>query len=292
MIRADTPSTLHLPPGDFATVLDALCSHFPRIERACWQDRMRRGRVLDAHGQPIDEGTPCRVGMPVRYFREVANEPAVPGEELVLHADEHLVVVDKPHFLPVIPAGGYVRQTLLARLVQRLGNPALVPLHRLDRDTAGLVLFSAQPATRDAYLSLFRERRIVKRYEALAPPLPQLEFPCVHRSRLEVGDPFFRMREVAGEPNSRTRIEVVERGSRLWRYALEPLTGRKHQLRVHMASLGAPICNDRFYPQLQERREDDPSRPLQLLASGLAFVDPVSGQAREFRSGRVLVSRN
>ncbi|HEV2539740.1 MAG TPA: pseudouridine synthase [Frateuria sp.] len=289
MIRADTPSTLHLPPGDFATVLDALCAHFPRIERALWQDRMRRGHVLDAHGQPIDEGRPHRAGMPVRYFREVVEEPAIPGEEVVLHADEHLVVVDKPHFLPVIPAGGYVRQTLLARLVRRLGNPALVPLHRLDRDTAGLVLFSAQPATRDAYLSLFRERRIVKRYEALAPPLPQLEFPCVRRSRLEAGEPFFRMREVAGEPNSRTRIEVVERGLRLWRYALEPLTGRKHQLRVHMASLGAPICNDRFYPELQERSEDDLRRPLQLLASGLAFVDPVSGQARAFRSGRALV---
>jgi tRNA pseudouridine32 synthase/23S rRNA pseudouridine746 synthase len=289
MIRADTPSTLHLPPGDFATVLDALCSHFPRIERERWQDRMRGGLVLDAHDQPIGEGTPYRVGMPVRYFREVANEPAIPGEEVVLHADEHLVVVDKPHFLPVVPAGGYVRQTLLARLVQRLGNPALVPLHRLDRETAGLVLFSAQPATRDAYLSLFRERRIVKRYEALAPPLPQLEFPCVRRSRLEAGEPFFRMREVAGEPNSRTRIEVIERGARFWRYALEPHTGRKHQLRVHMASLGAPICNDRFYPQLQERREDEPNRPLQLLASGLAFVDPVSGQAREFRSGRALV---
>lgn len=289
MIRADSPSTVHLPPGDFATVLDALCSHFPRIERARWQDRMRRGRVLDAHGQPIDEGTPFRAGMPVRYFREVANEPAIPGEEVVLHVDEHLVVVDKPHFLPVIPAGGYVRQTLLARLVQRLGNPALVPLHRLDRDTAGLVLFSARPDTRDAYLSLFRERRIIKRYEALAPPLPLLEFPRVHRSRLEAGEPFFRMREGAGEPNSQTRIEVVERGPWLWRYALEPLTGRKHQLRVHMAALGAPICHDRLYPRLQERGEDDFSRPLQLLASGLAFVDPVSGEAREFRSGRALV---
>jgi tRNA pseudouridine32 synthase/23S rRNA pseudouridine746 synthase len=290
MIRADTPSIVHLPSGDWATVLDALCAHFSRIERARWQDRMRRGRVLDGHGRPIDEATPYRTGMPVRYFREVATEAPIPGEEVVLHVDEHLVVVDKPHFLPVVPAGGYVRQTLLARLAERLGNPALVPVHRLDRDTAGLVLFSAQPATRDAYLSLFRERRIVKRYEALAPPLPLLEFPCVHRSRLEAGEPFFRMREVAGEPNSQTRIEVIERGARLWRYGLQPHTGRKHQLRVHMASLGAPICNDRFYPDLQERGADDSSRPLQLLACGLAFVDPVSGQAREFRSGRSLVS--
>ena len=279
------PSTVHLPAGDWRTALEGLCAHFPRISRAQWQDRVRRGRVLDADGTPIDEHTPYRAGMKLQYFREVASEPAIPGSEVVLLADEHLVVVDKPHFLPVIPAGEYVQQTLLARLVRRLGNPALVPLHRLDRDTAGLVLFSAQPATRDAYLALFRARRIGKRYEALAAPLPQVDFPCVRRSRLAAGEPFFRMREVQGEPNSETRVGVIERGARLWRYALEPLTGRKHQLRVHMAALGAPICNDRFYPQLQQRGGDDFSRPLQLLARGLAFVDPLSGQAREFHSG-------
>ncbi len=134
--------------------------------------------------------------------------------------------------------------------MQRLGNPDLVPLHRIDRDTAGLVLFSANPATRDAYQSLFRHRRIHKRYEAIAPALPGLSFPLVHASRLEAGEPFFRMREVDGAPNSETRIDVIERGGALWRYALEPVTGRKHQLRVHMAALGAPIRNDRLYPQL------------------------------------------
>lgn len=285
MIHAAAPSTVHLPEGEWATALDGLCACFPRIARAQWLDRVRRGRVLDVHGIPIDEHTPGRAGMKLKYFREVENEPDVPGEVAVLHVDEHLVVVDKPHFLAVVPAGGYVRQTLLARVAERLGNPALVPLHRLDRDTAGLVLFSAQPATRDAYLSLFRERRIVKRYEALAAPLPQLAFPHVHRSRLEAGEPFFRMREVEGQANSETRVEVIERGPRRWRYALEPHTGRKHQLRVHMAALGAPVCNDRFYPQLQERGADDFGRPLQLLARGLSFVDPLSGQAREFRSG-------
>src|SRR5690349_671210 len=201
MIHADAPSTVHLPKGDWPTALDGLCACFPRIPREQWLDRVRRGRVLDAQGAPIDERTPHRAGMKLRYFREVASEPTVPGQEVVLHADEHLVVVDKPHFLPVIPAGAYVRQTLLARLIHRLGNPALVPLHRLDRETAGLVLFSAQPATRDAYLGLFRARRIAKRYEALAAPLPSLDFPHVRRSRLERGEPFFRMCEVDGEAN-------------------------------------------------------------------------------------------
>lgn len=288
MIPATAPSTVHLPEGEWTSALDSLCACFPRIPREQWLDRVRRGRVLDAAGVPIDERTPHRRGMKLRYFREVASEPIVPGEEVVLHVDEHLVVVDKPHFLPVVPAGDYVQQTLLARLARRLGNSALVPLHRLDRDTAGLVLFSAQRATRDAYLALFRERRIAKRYEALAAPLPALDFPHVRRSRLQAGEPFFRMREVDGTPNSETRVDVIERGGRWWRYALEPHTGRKHQLRVHMAALGAPILNDRFYPQLQERGEDDAGRPLQLLARGLAFIDPLSGQPRAFRSGMSL----
>jgi tRNA pseudouridine32 synthase/23S rRNA pseudouridine746 synthase len=288
MIHADAPSTVHLPAGDWPTALESLCACFPRIAREQWLDRVRRGRVLDAHGAPIDEHTPHRTGMKLRYFREVAREPAIPGEEVVLHVDEHLVVVDKPHFLPVIPAGGFVKQTLLARLIRRLDNPALVPLHRLDRETAGLVLFSAKPATRDAYLRLFRERRIAKCYEALAAPLPDLRFPLVRRSRLERGEPFFRMREAEGEPNSETRVAVSERGERLWRYALEPHTGRKHQLRVHMAALGAPICNDRLYPHLRYRDEDDFDRPLRLLAHSLAFIDPLSGRPREFHSARSL----
>ena len=285
MISSSVPSTVHLPEGNWACALDSLCACFPHVTRAQWLDRVRRGRVLDAQGAPIDEHAPYRAGMKLRYFREVASEPVVPGEMAVLYVDEHLVVVDKPHFLPVVPAGRHVRQTLLARLATQLGNPELAPLHRLDREPAGLVLFSARKDTRDAYLSLFRERRIRKRYEALAAPLPQHALPCVHRSRLAAGDPFFRMREVPGEPNSETRVTVLEQGAHLWRYALEPYTGRKHQLRVHMAALGAPICNDSFYPDLRPRRADDFTRPLQLLACGLAFIDPLSGQVREFRSG-------
>lgn len=284
MIRADTPSTVHLLPGDWATVLDALCAHFPRIGRAQWLDRMRRGAVLDAHDRPLDEGAPYRAGMKLRYFREVAGERAIPGEAIVLHADENLVVVDKPHFLPVTPAGGFVQETLLNRLVRKLGNHDLVPLHRIDRHTAGLVMFSAHPDSRSAYQALFRERRIDKYYEAWAPSLPDTVFPSVRRSRIEAGDPFFRMREVDGEANSETRIDVVERAGRHWRYALQPVTGRKHQLRVHMSALGAPILHDPFYPDLAEHTGDDHAHPLQLLAKGLFFIDPVSGQAREFVS--------
>jgi tRNA pseudouridine32 synthase/23S rRNA pseudouridine746 synthase len=291
-----TPSRLQLPPGAWSTVLDCLCDRFPAIGRDAWIDRFERGRVLDALGDPLALDAPYRIGAEVRYFREVVDEPVIPFAESVLHVDEHLVVADKPHFLPVTPAGGFVRETLLARLVQRLGNADLVPLHRIDRDTAGLVLFSANPATRAAYQALFRERRIRKHYEAIAPALPGVSFPLLRMSRLEPGTPFFRMQEVDGAPNSETRIAVLEReragedigiddgGAAHWRYALEPVTGRKHQLRVHMAALGAPIANDRWYPQAGEVVADDHARPLKLLARRLAFRDPLSGEHHEFES--------
>ena len=285
-------SRVQLPPGSWHTVLDCLCERFPAITREVWLDRFARGKVLDAGGVPLAVDAPYRLGAEIRYFREVANEATIPFEETVLHVDAHLVVADKPHFLPVTPAGGYVRETLLARLVQRLGNPDLVPLHRIDRETAGLVLFSANPATRDAYQSLFRHRRIHKRYEAIAAALPGLAFPRVHASRLEEGEPFFRMREVEGVANSETRIDVIERAGEAWRYALEPVTGRKHQLRVHMAALGAPIRNDRLYPQLTPAADDDYTRPLQLLARSLVFADPLSGVERRFESGLRLQALN
>ena len=282
-VRDGVPaSRLQVPPGPWTTVLEALCAHFPRVPEATWRDRFARGRVLDAEGRALAANAPCRAGMEVHYFREVAGEPVIPFTETVVHADAQLVVVDKPHFLPVAPTGAWVRETLLTRLVERFGNPALVPLHRIDRETAGLVMFSADPASRGAYQALFRERRIRKHYEAFAPPRPDLGFPYVHRSRLERGEPFFRMREVPGEANSESVVDVLERGEAAWRYRLEPVTGRKHQLRVHMAALGAPILGDRLYPVLRDQGADDHARPLQLFARSLAFDDPLTGEPRCF----------
>jgi tRNA pseudouridine32 synthase/23S rRNA pseudouridine746 synthase len=216
----------------------------------------------------------------------VAQEVEVPFVETILYADEHLVVADKPHFLPVTPSGSYVEQTLLARLTRRLGNPQLVPIHRIDRLTAGLVLFSANAQTRDAYQALFRDRCITKCYEAIAPALPHLQFPQVHKSRLAAAEPFFLMREVPGNANSETRIEVREQRADFCRYALYPVTGKKHQLRVHMAALGAGICNDPFYPQLSVTADaiDDYRLPLKLLAQSLEFNDPLTGAPRCFAS--------
>ena len=277
-----------MPAGEFPTLLDGLCARFPRVSREQWVDRFARGRVLDADRSPLSADMPYRVGETILYFREVPDEPRIPFEETILHVDEHLVVADKPHFLPVVPAGSFVRETLLARLAERLGNPDLVPLHRIDRGTAGLVLFSVNPLSRGVYQSLFRERRIEKRYEAIAPGLPDLVFPMLRESRIVAGEPFFRMAEVAGVANARTRIEVMQSAGPWWRYALYPVSGRKHQLRVHMAGLGAPIRNDPYYPALGREVPDDPAKPLQLLARALGFIDPLSGIARRFESLRAL----
>lgn len=283
------PSRLQLPAGPWATLLEGLCAQFPVITREQWLDRFARGRVLAADGRTITPGESYRVGEEILYFREVAAERAIPLQEAVLHLDEHLLVADKPHFLPVTPAGGFVAETLLARLIRRLGDSgidgsALVPLHRIDRGTAGLVLFSVNPETRAAYQALFREQKIQKQYQALAPPLPALAFPLVRNTRLVAGEPFFRMREIAGTANSQTHVDVLSRAATTWRYALQPVTGRKHQLRVHMAALGAPILGDTYYPRLLPLADDDYMRPLQLLAKSLAFVDPITGETRRFKS--------
>jgi len=250
-----------------------------------WASRFARGLGLDDAGHALAADAAPREGLRVHYWREVPDEPAIPFAETLLHADDHLVVADKPHFLPVTPAGGQVRETLMARLSRKLGCEALVPLHRIDRDTAGLVLFSASAQSRAAYQALFRERRIAKRYEAIAPPLPQQGFPLTYRSRVLPEATGLRMAEVAGAPNSETRVEVLHRGAQLWHYALHPVTGRKHQLRVHMAALGAPIAGDVLYPVRRVRDAANPyAESLQLLAQSLAFDDPLTGEPRAFES--------
>lgn len=284
------PSSVLLPAGAWLRMVDFLCAAFPDIAPTIWQSRLQRGEVVDDAGRPFAADSPYAAGMRLWYYRELAAETPIPFEAEIIHRDEHLLVADKPHFLAVMPAGRFLQQTLLVRLKRETGLDDLVPLHRIDRGTAGLVVFSLNPQTRGLYQSLFPRREVTKTYEALAPALRDLDFPLLRRSRLVEGEPFFRMREVPGTPNSETLIDVQERhGSRML-YRLNPVTGKKHQLRVHLAALGAGIVNDPFYPQLQPEIEDDFSRPLKLLARSIAFTDPLSGLARCFESNRTLTS--
>jgi tRNA pseudouridine32 synthase/23S rRNA pseudouridine746 synthase len=252
---------------------------------------MAQGRVLDEGGAPLPPDAPCRSGARVYYYRELEAEPVIPFEEDILYQDAHLLVADKPHFLAVTPTGRYVQQTLLTRLKRRTGIEHLSPIHRIDLETAGLVLFSVRPQDRGAYQALFREQVVEKEYEAIAPLRLELPLPAVHRSRIEPDTQFFRQREVPGEPNSETRIELIEALGALARYRLRPLSGKTHQLRVHMHALGRPIVGDLFYPEVvhgPQHAQDDFTRPLQLLARRIAFADPVTGEMRRFDSRRKL----
>lgn len=290
------PSCVPLPAGAWPSLLDFLVERFAAIPRSEWLTRLHAGDVLDAQGCALPADQSYLPHSKVYYYRSLCAELPIPFEATVLYQDAHLVVADKPHFLPVIPAGRYLQETLLVRLKRQLGCDSLTPLHRIDRDTAGLVLFSADVTTRGAYAALFRERCIVKHYEAVAPWRADLALPMDYESRIVEGDTFMTMREVPGEPNAQTHIALLEHNGTLARYSLSPHTGRHHQLRVQMAGLEMPILNDGMYPNLTPEcppgTAPDYSRPLQLLAKALAFTDPVTGEARTLESRLSLQALN
>ena len=282
------PSCIGLPAapniGAWPTLLDFLVERFPAVGRDVWLERMRSGLVADEFGTVITPTRAYQGHIRIYYYRDLAAEPHLPFLETVLYQDAHLVVADKPHFLPVTPSGHYLQETLLVRLKNKLGLNDLTPIHRIDRETAGLVLFSVNLAERNAYQSLFRRREVAKHYEAIAAYNNTLVFPITRESRIVEDQPFFRQREVEGPANSETRIDVIETSGHLTRYALSPITGKKHQLRVHMNALGLPILNDRMYPPVASTPDDDHAKPLQLLAKSINFADPVTGQQRQFDS--------
>jgi tRNA pseudouridine32 synthase / 23S rRNA pseudouridine746 synthase len=273
-----------LPAGNWPTITDFLVERFPDISRATWLQRMADQLVVDEFGAVVTPDRPYPSHMRIYYYRSLESEPRIPFDEAIIYQDAHLVVADKPHFLPVTPSGHYLQETLLVRLKKRLGIDTLIPIHRIDRETAGLVMFSVAPAERNAYQAMFRQRTVHKHYEAIAPTRQDLTFPITRKSRIVEDDPFFRQREINGVPNSESRIDVLQILGHHTRYALSPVTGKKHQLRVHMNALGLPILNDRMYPPVADTPPDDFNAPLQLLAKSIAFTDAVTGEQRQFES--------
>jgi tRNA pseudouridine32 synthase / 23S rRNA pseudouridine746 synthase len=266
-------------------LIDFLTERFAHVGRSEWLRRLEGGLVLDSSSQALSATALFVSGQTVFYMRHVSNEQPIEAAEHVVFEDELIVVADKPHFLPVVPCGRHVLHTLRSRLQTRLNCPELNPAHRLDMDTAGLVLFVKQPQHRNAYQSLFRDRSMYKLYEAIAPDLPQLEFPLVRQSRLVRGEHFMQAVEVPGDANAVTRIDKIDVQGRWARYALEPETGQRHQLRAHMNAMDAAIAFDPIYPALlPPDRYYVEREPLRLLAKALRFTDPVSGQCREFSS--------
>ena len=274
-------SAVFCPPGPWGSVAEFLIERLPRVDD--WPERLARGDVVDEAGVTL--AAAYEPNRRIYYWRYLAVEPDVPGTARIVFQDEHLLVADKPHFLPVIPSGIYARQTLMARLRHQTGLHELIPVHRLDRETAGLVVFSVRPRDRDAYHRLFRERAVAKVYEAIAR-FSEGPWPRVVRHRLVEpdGENFMQMQVVDGEPNAETRIDLVDAlPGGLARYALHPRTGIRHQLRAQMNALGLPIVGDRIYPLLQPH-ENPPcfDAPLQLIAREISFTDPITGQQRHF----------
>ena len=286
-------SRVYLPAEkNCSTLLDFFVSSFPHIEADEWVARFAEGLVMTKEGELVSAGDIYVPNTHLLYFRRLAREPEIPFEEHILFQDEHILVADKPHFLPVTPSGLYLHQTLLNRLKKKTGIQTLSPIHRIDRDTAGLVVFSINPGERAQYQNLFRDRVVQKIYEAIAPYSDELaqRLPLTYRSRLEESAHFLQMEEVTGEVNTDTYIELIEVMKPWAKYRLMPGSGKKHQLRCHLNALGVPIQYDQIYPVLTPYQEYDLDflKPLQLLAKEICFKDPITGQERAFRSQKEL----
>ena len=294
---------LRLPDeGPWDTAMDYMMHRWGHIDPQGIEARFDAGEIVGEAGVPLDRTTPLQRHTFIWYYRSLPPETRIPVELNILHQDEHLLVVDKPHFLPTTPGGTYIQESALVRLRNQLQLPDLIPMHRLDRMTAGILLLSTNPETRGKYQVLFEKRQVQKEYECVsaaepAPGHPAVDFPVVVRNRMTKSRSYLLAEVIDGEPNAETRIERLRtfdgpapsspddaETPRRALYRLEPHSGKTHQLRVHMASLGLGIVNDAFYPELLDKAPDDYAKPLQLLARGIRFVDPISGSPVEYRS--------
>ena len=284
-----SPSKVWLPKESLAkTVYEFMVAKFPGISAEVWAKRFEEGKVFRKAGEAFDLQSPYEGDQHIFYYREVPSEKRIPFEEKIIFQDENILVVDKPHFLPVHPSGIYVNETLVNRLKKKTGILDLVVAHRLDRLTAGVILCIINKEKRGLFQQLFLDRKVQKTYLAVGTVPAEKQQEWHLKNCLERVYENFLMRVGEGDANSESFIRILEEKDDRALFELKPVTGKKHQLRVHMAHIGSGIENDPLYPEVQEDREDDYSKPLQLLAKKLEFIDPVSGKAMVFESSQDL----
>lgn len=287
-------SKVYLPKNAvWNTTLQFLLHRFQYVKADDILLRLKRQEIVDENGSAINANTPYKPDSWLWYYRYVPNEAALPFSMSLLYKDENIAVVDKPHFMATIPGGQFLHETALVRLRQQLNSSDVSPIHRLDRDTAGLLLFCLNNKHRGAYQTLFQHQKVKKTYLAIAAYESKYLKKIGYASHICKGEGFL-MTESNKPINSYTEIEIIKNlGNGLALYELNPVSGKKHQLRVHLSSLGIPIVNDRLYPELKSQRaNDDFSDPLQLLAYGLKFTDPISGLVHKFKSNQKLAYQN
>lgn len=291
MVISEYLSTVLMPEikKPFPSILEFLTKRFPRIDRETWEARICSGKVLTDKGDPISPDMPYAPLKRLHYFREVEQESIIPFTEKIIFCNQELLVACKPHFLPVTPGGPFVNECLLHRLKKKTGNRDLSPINRIDRETAGLVLFSMNPKTRGRYQELFMNGAVEKTYTAVAEyPWDKGKTSWTVENRIVKGDPWFRMKTAPGKPNAVSKISLVRSKGNKALFQLHPVTGKKHQLRLHLSGLGFPILNDRYYPLLLPEEKRNFSAPLQLLAGKIRFRDPVSKRQVTYESERRL----
>ena len=292
MVISEYHSIVVMPKMEkpYPSVLDFLTTRFPFIDREIWEARIDAGKVLNEKGDPISQDTPYIPLKKLHYFREMEAESIIPFTERIIFCDEELLVACKPHFLPVTPGGPYVNECLLHRLKKRTGNNDLSPINRIDRETAGLVLFSMNKKTRGRYQELFMKGAVEKTYDAVAKyPCAQEKRTWAVENRIVKGDPWFRMKIAPGQHNAVSKISLVRSWENRALFQLCPVTGKKHQLRLHLSGLGFPILNDRYYPDLLPEQKRMFAAPLQLLARRIRFKNPLSAKQVTYESERLLL---
>ena len=294
------PVRWQLPPDAprSTPALDALQQRFPALAdpaAAPLAQRFAAGEIVDARGRAWSAGDPVGPRDEMWFHRELPQEEVAEVELRILHRDEHLLVLDKPHDIATIPRGVHVLGSALIRLRRATGLETLVPLHRLDRRTAGVLAFGIRPEERSAYQQLFARGEVDKEYEARTLPELGSSLPSTPGTVQTLRDHLVKRHgeltaQVLEEPpNAESEVELLEvEGEGVHRFGLRPRTGRTHQLRLQLASRGAPILGEDLY--WPAHRPLPPARlwpqglPLQLLARTLAFRDPITGEQREFRS--------